>query len=92
MCIATSVSFGYAAIQILEMMELARIKPLEYALIIIPVQINIGMMIGTKMQRRMKKRAAREGADQEQQTQGQVQLDGVTIDVVDEKAALLATE
>ena len=57
--ITLAMVLGYGALQILEMMELARVKPLEYCLCIIPIQINIGIMISTKWQKKMEKRAAR---------------------------------
>ncbi len=55
--IALSTGLGYGAFHILAVTELARVKTLEYAVIVVPVQINIGMCIGTKMQKKMVKRA-----------------------------------
>ena len=60
--IAISTSTGYGAFQILAQMDLAHVKPLEYALIVIPFQINFGVFLGTIMQFRMEKRNARKQA------------------------------
>lgn len=80
--IAISTSSGYGAFQILARMDLAHVKPIEYAVVVIPFQINFGVFLGTIMQFRMEKRIARkqaiklEAAKNEQAT-------------VDEKQALL---
>lgn len=56
--IALSLSTGYGAFWIWEAMDLAHVKTYEYAFIVIPMQINLGIMIGSKMQMRMEKRTA----------------------------------
>lgn len=80
--IAISTFCGYHAFQILAAMDLARVKQLEYVLIVVPVQINIGIMLGTVMQFKMEKRIARKQA---------LQLASVRVEegATDEKSALL---
>jgi hypothetical protein len=56
--IAISLSTGYGAFWIWEAMDLAHVKTYEYACIVVPMQINLGIMIGSKMQMRMEKRIA----------------------------------
>jgi hypothetical protein len=60
--IAISTSLGYGAFQILADWDLAHVKPLEYAIIVVPVQINFGIFFGSIMQLRMEKRLARKQA------------------------------
>ncbi|EXJ67411.1 uncharacterized protein A1O5_09424 [Cladophialophora psammophila CBS 110553] len=80
--IAITTSLGYGALQTLEKLDLARVKNIEYALIVVPVQINFGVLLGTVMQFRMEKRHARKEAMK--------LLAAKTEDgVVEEKAALL---
>lgn len=57
--ILLSVSFGYYVFGILDMTGLAKVKTLEYGVIVVPIQINIGLMVGTMMQWRMEKRIAK---------------------------------
>jgi hypothetical protein len=85
--IAVSIGLGYGAFTVLEMMELARVKTFEYAAIVVPVQINMGMMFATRAQRKMEKRAAMKAARREQHVEEQGSLAG---GVVDEKMALMA--
>jgi len=85
MGIAISTGLGYGAFYILAMTELAKVKTLEYAMIVVPVQINIGLMIGTKMQKNIEKRAAMKAAVKLQDVEEQ----GSQV-LVDEKAALMA--
>ncbi|EXJ87022.1 hypothetical protein A1O3_03979 [Capronia epimyces CBS 606.96] len=80
--ILVSTSFGYGAFQILADMDLAHVKTLEYSIIVVPVQINIGLLWGTLMQYKMEKRIARNEAAKAQKV-------GVEVGTVDEKAALL---
>ena len=61
--IAISVSAGYGAFQIWEVMDLAHVKAYEYAVIVVPIQINLGIMIGSKMQMKMEKRIAMKEAN-----------------------------
>ena len=60
--IAFSMTFGYYAFDLLEQMQLARVKPLEYCVILLPIQANIGVLIGTGFQYKMEKRIARKEA------------------------------
>jgi hypothetical protein len=87
--IAVFVTLGYGAFSVLEMMELARVKTFEYAAIVVPVQINMGLMFATMVQRKMEKRAAMKAARREQHVEEQGSLAGV---VADEKMALMAEQ
>ncbi|KIX02688.1 uncharacterized protein Z518_08630 [Rhinocladiella mackenziei CBS 650.93] len=81
--IAISISCGYGALQILANLDLAHVKPLEYAVIVIPAQVNFGVFLGSIMQFKMEKRIARKETMKLQNAKA----DGVA---ADEKAALLA--
>jgi hypothetical protein len=85
--IAMFVALGYGAFSVLEMMELARVKTFEYAAIVVPVQVNMGLMFATKVQQKMEKRAAMKAARREQHVEEQGSLASV---VADEKMALMA--
>ena len=85
--IAVFVALGYGAFGVLETADLARVKTFEYAAIVVPVQINMGLMFATRVQRRMEKRAAMKAARREQHVEEQGSLAGV---VAEEKMALLA--
>ena|SRR2546421_6276034 len=89
MGIAISIGLGYGAFTVLEMMELAKVKNFEYVAIVVPVQINIGLMLATRVQRKMEKRAAMKAARREQHVEEQGSLNGV---VADEKMALMANK
>ena len=78
--VGVSTSLGYGAFQILADLDLAHVKTLEYAIIVVPVQINIGILLGTVMQYRMEKRIARKQA-----LLANFEEEGA----VDEKAALM---
>ncbi|OQV01722.1 hypothetical protein CLAIMM_07024 [Cladophialophora immunda] len=80
--IAITTSLGYGAFQTLEKLDLARVKNIEYALIVAPVQINFGVLLGTVMQFRMEKRLARKQALK-------LQAAKVEDGLVEEKAALI---
>ena len=84
--IALSTGLGYGAFQILAMTELAKVKTLEYAMIVVPVQINIGMCIAAKMQKKIEKRtrmrARARGQDVEQ----------TPLVLADEKVGLIEVE
>ena len=54
--------FGWYAFQILEQMGLAKVKMHEYAVIIAPIQVNIGILFGTLGQYKMEKRIAKKEA------------------------------
>ena len=86
MGIAISIGLGYGAFTVLEMVELARVKTFEYVAIVVPVQVNIGLMFATRVQRKMEKRAAMKAAGREQHVEEQGSLAGV---VADEKMALV---
>jgi len=60
--IAVTTSLGYGAFQILADMDLAHVKTLEYGIIVVPVQVNLGIVLGSVMQFRMEKRLARKQA------------------------------
>ena len=62
MGIAFSMTFGYYAFGILEQMQLAKVKDLEYYVIVLPIQANFGVRIGTAFQYKMEKRIARKEA------------------------------
>jgi len=81
--ILASLSFGYGAFQILDMMDLAHVKQIEYLVIVVPVQINLGMLMGSGMQYKMEKRLAA-------RVQRELQAAKADVSVgVDEKEALL---
>lgn len=58
--VLVSLSFGYYAFGMLGHVGLARVKMCEYLVIVVPVQINIGLLLGTigqfKMEQRMKRK------------------------------------
>ncbi|RMZ84520.1 hypothetical protein DV737_g1125, partial [Chaetothyriales sp. CBS 132003] len=62
MGVAFSISFGYYALQVLDEMELARVKSIEYYTIVLPVQVNIGVLIGSAFQYKIEKRMQRKEA------------------------------
>ncbi|OAP63272.1 hypothetical protein AYL99_02499 [Fonsecaea erecta] len=80
--IAITTSLGYGAFQTLDNLDLAHVKKIEYALIVVPVQINFGILLGTIMQFRMEKRLARRQALK-------LRAERIEDGVVEEKAALL---
>jgi len=63
-------------------MDLAHVKTYEYAVMVIPIQINLGIMIGSKMQMKMEKRIAMKEATKETTEEEQALL-------ADEKTASL---
>ena len=80
--IAMTTSLGYGAFQILAQADLAHVKCLEYCLIVVPVQINLGILLGSVMQFRMERRLARK-------QQLAFQTAKAEEGTVDEKAALV---
>jgi len=80
--VAISLTAGYGAFQIWESMDLAHVKTYEYAVMVIPIQINLGIMIGSKMQMKMEKRIAMKEATKETTEEEQALL-------ADEKTASL---
>lgn len=68
--VCTSMAIGKAVFMILEQMDLAHVKPLEYMIIVLPIQVNMGVLMGTVVQfkaerRRIKKMAERKAVDAE---------------------------
>lgn len=63
--VGISLVAGYGAFQIWEVMDLAHVKTYEYAVMVVPIQINLGIMIGSKMQMKMEKRIAMKEAVKE---------------------------
>lgn len=80
--IAISTSLGHGALNILANYDLAHVKTYEYALIVVPVQINLGILLGTVMQFKMEKRLARK------QQAFKIETETVSA-TAEEKAALL---
>lgn len=72
--IAISIGLGYGAFCVLEMTELARVKWFEYVAIVVPVQIDIGMIFATVVQRKMEKTAAIKATSREQHVEEQGSL------------------
>jgi len=87
--IAISIGLGYGAFSVLEMTDLARVKTFEYVAILVPVQINIGMILATVAQRKMEKTAAIKAARREQHVEEQGSL---AAGAVDEKMPLISGE
>jgi hypothetical protein len=79
--VAISLSAGYGAFQIWESIDLAHVKAYEYAVIVVPMQINLGIMIGSKMQMKMEKRIAMKQAVKKDSEEEQALL------AIDEKIA-----
>lgn len=52
-----TVALGSGALHTLELAELARVKTLEYGLVIVPAQIVIGLRFASKVQRKKEQRA-----------------------------------
>jgi len=68
--VCTSMAIGKASFMILEGFDLAHVKPLEYAVIVLPIQVNFGILLGSAVQfkaeqRRNRKMAARKAVDAE---------------------------
>ncbi|KAK4905870.1 hypothetical protein LTR66_017769, partial [Elasticomyces elasticus] len=59
--LVTGVAFamvsGYGCFQILEMYELVRVKDIEYYTIVMPIQVNLGIALGSAIQFIAEKRA-----------------------------------
>ncbi len=56
--VSISLTAGYGAFQIWESYDLAHVKTIEYAVMVIPTQLNFGIMLGSRMQMKMEKRIA----------------------------------
>ncbi len=84
--IALSLAFGRYAFGVLAKMDLAYVKPLEYAIIVVPFQINFGILLGSFAQHKMEKSIARKEAMKAQNARAELE------NALDEKAALLDAE
>ena len=90
-----AISFGLVTgvvLPVLAYVELARVKQLEYFVILVPIQINLGVLMGTRFQRKLERRIARKMNDKvESVEQGKtvVQLEENNVVAEDEKAPLL---
>ena len=76
--------FGYYAFEILEASKLARVKQIEYCLIVVPIQINFGFVLGGVMQWKMERRIAKKEAIKAEAARSHLE-DGTN----DEKAPLV---
>lgn len=47
---------------ILEQMDLAHVKPLEYMVIVLPIQLNLGLLLGSAIQFKAEQRQNRKVA------------------------------
>lgn len=56
--VLTSVGLGRGILNILEDFDLARVKPKEYLIIVLPIQINLGIQLGSLIQHRVEQRQA----------------------------------
>ena len=74
---------GKVAFYILEQMDLAHVKPLEYCIIVLPIQVNLGILLGSAIQFKAEQRRAKKLASRK--------VDAEVGDVC-EKQALLLTE
>ena len=57
--LGVAISFGLVtgvALPVLAHVDLARVKQMEYYVILIPIQINLGVLMGTRFQGRMERR------------------------------------
>ncbi|KIV84999.1 hypothetical protein PV11_00740 [Exophiala sideris] len=87
--IAITTLLGYGAFNILANFDLAHVKPYEYAIIVVPVQINLGILLATVMQFKMEKRLARK---EQAQTAWCGSVAASAAAAAQEKAALLEQE
>lgn len=61
--VCASLAVGKAMFITLELTDLARVKPLEYFVIVLPIQINLGIIWGSALQFAAEKRQARKLAE-----------------------------
>jgi hypothetical protein len=87
--ILISTSAGYGAFQILADLDLAHVKTLEYAVIVVPVQINLGILFGTLVQYRVEKRIAKKQLLGRIVAENAPEPEPVAVTASDEKEALL---
>jgi len=57
--IFTSIALGRGAFYILGEMDLAHVKPVEYLVIVLPIQINLGLLFASAIQFKVEQRAVR---------------------------------
>lgn len=60
--IVTVMGLGKGAFYILGELELAHVKPIEYLVIVLPIQINLGLLLGSAIQFKTEQRAAKKQA------------------------------
>ncbi|RMZ84917.1 hypothetical protein DV738_g23, partial [Chaetothyriales sp. CBS 135597] len=82
--VAFSTAFGFYALAVLEEMGLATVKATEYFAIALPVQVNIGVLIGSAFQYKIEKRTQRKEA-----LRAAAPASSLEEGHLDEKAALL---
>jgi len=68
---------------ILERFDLAHVKPLEYLIIVLPIQVNIGILMGSGVQFKAEQRANKKMAARKVDAE---------VATVDEKQALLVEQ
>lgn len=73
-------AIGKISFYILEQTDLARVKPLEYCIIVLPIQVNLGILMGSAIQYK---------AEQRQMKRLAAKKDDTEAGSVDEKQALL---
>ena len=82
--IGFATTFGYYAFTILDEYHLARVKPMEYYVIVVPILMNIGCVLGGVMQWKMELRIAKKEAIKIENAR--IHLEDGTMD---EKASLI---
>ncbi|KAK5071119.1 hypothetical protein LTS08_000245 [Lithohypha guttulata] len=60
--VITSIVCGKAMFTVLEGYDLARVKPVEYLVLVLPIQVNFGLLMGSAVQFKAEQRAARKMA------------------------------
>lgn len=81
--ICTSLAFGKYVFTVLESFDLAKVKFAEYLIIVVPIQINLGILLASAVQFKAEKRQARKMAERK---------NDVEVAGVDEKQELLVQE
>lgn len=79
--VCTSLALGHCIFTVLEATDLARVKTLEYWIVVVPIQVNIGVLLGSAVQFRAEKRAVRK--------MGLKRGDAEAVVVVEEKERLI---
>lgn len=75
-----STTAGYGIVQVLAEYGLARVKCCEYMIILLPIQVNMGLGLGTLMQWKMEKRIAAK----------QMAAKAIEVGTIDEKQELMS--